>query len=76
MKTLLEQADLETLKAMQLLDLDSLEGISDVVAQQVRTHLQSIVISGTSIFDAISELEMSGKVVRMSAGGVTTWEAE
>jgi hypothetical protein len=26
--------------------------------------------------DAISELEMSGKVFRMSAGGVTTWETD
>ena len=67
MKTLLEQADLETLKAMQLLDLDSLQGISDVVAQQVRTHLQSIVISGTSIFDAISELEGTSKKLTQHA---------
>ncbi|MEA1972673.1 MAG: hypothetical protein U9N34_05200 [Candidatus Cloacimonadota bacterium] len=59
MDTLIEQADLETLKALQLLDIESLEGISEAVAKQVRTKLQSIVMSGGSFATAVEELQKS-----------------
>jgi len=71
------EQNLETLKMLQMLDYDSLEGIADVVAKQVRTKLQDIVMSGTNIFTAIKELQKtSDKLIQHAQTYINTSRSE